>query len=327
MQKLIVICGPTGTGKTDLALGLAKKFNGEIVSADSRQVYIGMDIGTGKEVKRQKAKGKNNSDISIEKGKGKWVVNDIPIHLYDVIRPDERFSLVEYQQLALEKIKDIHSRNKLPILVGGTGLYIQAVTEGLNIPKAPPDFKLREKLENERIEVLLSDLEKNDPQTYQKIDKNNKRRIVRALEVYYQLGQPFSKLQEKYLKIDFEVLKIGLTGEREELYQRNDSRVDNWFKIGFVEEVKELLKKYSLDLPALSSLGYRQVAMYIKGNLGLVEATQRIKFDLHGYIRRQLTWFKRDRSINWYDITMENLSEELRFLVQEFLQKEKNDIS
>lgn len=313
MQKLLVICGPTGTGKTDLALTLAKKFNGEIVSADSRQVYIGMDIGTGKELESAKTK--------IKKEKSTCFVNDIPIHLYDVINPDERFSLAEYQQLALEKIKNIHSRNKLPILVGGTGLYTQAVTEGLKIPKAPPNLKFREKLEKEPIESLLLRLEKVDPKTYENIDKNNKRRVIRALEVFETTGEAFSSLQDKYLKIDFDILKIGLTLEREELYRRNDSRVENWFKIGFEREVAGLLKKYSLDLPALTSLGYRQVAMYLKGNLGLEEAKQRIKFDIHGYIRRQLTWFKRDKTIYWYDITMENLVNEIEYLVEGFLKR------
>ncbi len=149
MEKLLVICGPTGTGKTELALKLAKKFNGELVSADSRQVYVGMDIGTGKEVK--------SSELRVKSEGGKWVVNDIPIYLYDVVKPDRRFSLAEYQQLALEKINDIHSRNKLPILVGGTGLYIQAVTEGLKIPKAPPDQKLRAGLEEQGLDKLLTE--------------------------------------------------------------------------------------------------------------------------------------------------------------------------
>lgn len=314
MQKLLVICGPTGTGKTDLAIKLAKKFNGEIVSADSRQVYIGMDIGTGKEVA--------SDELKVKTERGKWVVNDVPIHLYDVVSPDDRFSLAEYQQLALEKIKDIHSRNKLPILVGGTGLYIQAVTEGLNIPKAPPDFKLREKLENERIEILLADLEKFDPKTYQKIDKNNKRRIVRALEVYYQLGEPFSKLQEKY-KVNFDILKIGLTADRGGLYAKVDKRIEQWFEKGFIEEVKGLMKKYSPDLPSMSSVGYRQVAMFIQSKLKLDEAKLRMKFDTHGYIRRQLTWFKRDKTIHWYDIEMENLENEVAFLVEAWHNKER----
>lgn len=313
MQKLLVICGPTGTGKTDLALKIAKKFNGKIVSADSRQVYIGMDIGTGKELESEKTK--------IKKEKGTWIVNNIPIHLYDVINPDERFSLAEYQQLALAKIKEIHSRNKLPILVGGTGLYIQAVTEGLKIPKVAPDLKLRKQLESSDINELLEELKKVDPKTYEKIDKNNKRRIVRALEVFHQTGEPFSNLQEKYLKIDFDILKIGLTTEREKLYEKVDNRIDNWFEGDFVGEVKELLKKYSPELPSMSSLGYRQVAMYLNKKINLEEAKQRMKFEHHGYIRRQLTWFKRDKTIYWYDITMENLNNEIEYLVEGFLKR------
>ncbi len=323
MHKLLVICGPTGTGKTDIALTLAKKFDGEIVSADSRQVYIGMDIGTGKESQgtvssEQKAGGK------IQKESGKWVFDQIPVYLYDIVKPDERFSLAEYQQLALEKIKDIHSRNKLPILVGGTGLYIQAVTEGLKIPKVAPDQRLREELEHQKLEDLLLELEKVDPNYFEKVDKNNKRRIIRALEVYRQTGESFSSLQKRY-KVPFEILKIGLTCERENLYDRNDIRVEKWFETGFVEEVKNLLKDYSIDLPAMTSLGYRQVAAYIKGNLGLNEAKQRIKFDLHGYIRRQLTWFKRDQSIYWYDILVENLENEVAELVSQWLKASESD--
>ncbi|HSX58149.1 MAG TPA: tRNA (adenosine(37)-N6)-dimethylallyltransferase MiaA [Candidatus Saccharimonadales bacterium] len=304
MQKLLVICGPTGTGKTDLALTLAKKFDGELVSADSRQVYTGMDIGTGKGARP----------------KGGWVVNGTPIHLYDIRKPNEKFSLAEYQQLALEKINEIHSTGKLPILVGGTGLYIQAVTEGLNIPKFPPDQKLRGKLESRELPDLLSELEKVDPDYFEAVDKNNKRRVVRALEVFHQSGEPFSKLRSKY-KVDFDILKVGLTSDREELYSRNDKRVEQWFEEGFVEEVKKLLKDYSPNLPAMTSLGYRQVAAYIKGSLGSEEAKQRIKFDYHGYIRRQLTWFKRDSSIYWYEIKSDNLVEDTEDLVAEWLKK------
>ncbi len=305
MQKLLVICGPTGTGKTDLGISLAEKFDGELVSADSRQVYIGMDIGTGK--------GKQP--------KGGWTVGGIPIHLYDVKNPDEKFSLAEYQQLALENIADIHTRAKLPILVGGTGLYIQAVTEGLKIPKSPPDQKLREKLESRELPDLLSELEKVDPDYYEAVDKANKRRVVRALEVFQQTGEPFSKQRAKY-KVDFDILKIGLTSSREELYSRNDRRVEGWFENGFVQEVKELMKNYSSDLPSMTSLGYRQVAAYIIGTLGSAEAKQRVKFEIHGYIRRQLTWFRRDASIYWFDIKEDNLLAEIEKLVKDWLAKQ-----
>jgi len=319
MDKLLVICGPTGTGKTDLALSLAKKFNGEIVSADSRQIYIGMDIGTGKEVKTQNSKIK-----TIKKEKGRWIINEIPIYLYDLIKPDQRFSLAQYQQLALEKITDIQKRGKLPILVGGTGLYIQAVTEGLKIPKVPPDQKLRKKLERRELKDLLTELERVDRVSFAKIDKNNKRRVIRALEVYIQTGKPISVLQKKY-KVDFDYLKIGLTLKREVLYSKNDERVESWFSNGFVAEVKKLLKDYSVSLPSMSSIGYRQVANYIKGNISLEEAKQRIKFDLHGYIRRQLTWFKKDHNIYWYDISEKQTPLEIDALIKEWLKNSSND--
>jgi tRNA dimethylallyltransferase len=317
MQKLLVICGPTGTGKTNLALLLAKKFNGEIVSADSRQVYKGMDIATGKQPAELKIP---NSRCKIEKGNEKWIVDGIPIHLYDVIEPDEKFSLAEYQQLALEKIFEIHARNKLPILVGGTGLYIQAVTEGLKIPKAAPDQKLREKLENRSLESLLIELEKVDPVTFQKIDRHNKRRIVRALEVYYQTGYSFSSLQKKY-KVRFDILKIGLIAERKSLYEKVDKRIESWFENGFVDEVKILLKKFSPELPAMTSLGYRQAAMYLNKKLTLQEVKQRMKFETHGYIRRQMTWFRRDSSIHWFDVELPNLLHEIEELINEWGQK------
>lgn len=316
MQKLLVITGPTGTGKTDRALILAKKYNGELVNADSRQVYIGMDIGTGKEVKSQRSKGKN----VIQKSKGKWVVDDIPIYLYDIIKPDKKFSLADYQQLALKKIKEIHSRGKLPILVGGTGLYVQAVTEGLKIPKVPPNQELRKSLESKEIDLLLSELEKIDGVTYEKIDKNNKRRVVRALEVYHQTGQPFSQLRKKY-QVNFDILKIGLTTERNYLYEKVDRRIESWFHNGFVKEVKGLINKYSPELPSMSSIGYRQTVMFIQGKLNLNSAKLRMKFSTHGYIRRQLTWFKRDKSIYWFDINISNLQNEVNTLVKNWLEK------
>ncbi len=295
MEKLLVVVGPTGTGKSSLALKLAKKFNGELVSADSRQVYIGMDIGTGKEIEK-----------TVRKEKGKWIVKDIPIHLYDVVSASEKFSLADYQQLTLAAIKEIHSRGKLPILVGGTGLYIQAVTEGLKIPKVAPDEVLRKKLENQGLDTLLIELAKVDPVTYEKIDKNNLRRVIRALEVYYQTGQPISLLQEKF-KADFDVLKIGLTGSREDLYAKIDKRVENWFELGFVEEVESLTKQYDKNLPSLTSLGYRQVAMYLDKKITLPEAKQRMKFDHHSYVRRQMTWFNRDKTIYWFDFNEPDL--------------------
>ena len=311
MKKLLVIVGPTGTGKTDLGLKLAKKFNGELVSADSRQIYIGMDIGTGKEIE--------SSKYDVKKNKGSWVVNGIPIHLYDVINPDKTFSVVEYQQEALGKIKEIENKGKLPILVGGTGLYVQAIVEGVNIPKVPPDSKLRAKLESKPLATLVSQLEQVDPKTAIKIDKQNPRRVIRALEVYYSSGQSFSSLEERF-KVNFDSVQIGLTAPRDFLYKKVDDQIDDWFRVGFIEEVKKLISDgYDEKLPALTSLGYRQVAMYLKGNLTIEEAKQRIKWEHHGYIRRQFTWFRKRKNIVWFDISNPDLIKQINAFIKAWL--------
>src|SRR3989344_5050144 len=260
MKKLLAIVGPTGTGKTDLAIALAKKFNGEIISADSRQIYTGMDIGTGKEIR--------NSKHEIRKSEGSWVVDGVPIYLYDVIDPDQSFSVAEFQQLAYKKIDQIHKKSKSPILVGGTGLYVRAVIQGLKIPQVQPDKRLRKRFEKKPLAALLKELEQVDPKTFQKIDKRNPRRVIRALEVYHNTGKPASLLAKKF-KPDFESLLIGLTAPRELLYKKTDFRIDSWFKNGFTEEVKNLLKKSPADLPSMSSLGYRQTAAYLQEKISL----------------------------------------------------------
>ena len=311
MKKLLVVVGPTGTGKTGLGLELAKKFNGEIVSADSRQVYVGMDLGTGKEVQSSRCK--------VQKFKSHWLVNGVPIHLYDVITPDKTFSVAEYQQLAYKAIGEIQEKEELPILVGGTGLYVQAVVEGLKIPKVAPDKKLRAQLESQPLPTLLSKLEEVDPITASKIDKQNPRRVIRALEVYYQTGEPLSKLQGKF-KAGFDSLQIGLIAPRDYLYQRTDQRIEEWFKEGFIEEVKNLLAKgYTENLPAMTSLGYRQVAMYLTGKISLGEAKQRIKWEHHSYIRRQITWFRRMQGIRWFNIGEKSFKQEIFEQVKDWL--------
>lgn len=316
MKKLLVIVGPTGTGKTALGLESAKKFDGEIVSADSRQIYIGMDIGTGKMP--------GNSEFRIhsselKKGKGKWILDGVPIHLYDIITPDKTFSVAEFQQRAYKAIGEIHEKDKLPILVGGTGLYVQGVVEGLKIPKVAPDHKLRAQLESQPLPTLVSKLEEADPVTASKIDKQNPRRVIRALEVYYQTGEPLSKLQGKF-KVGLDNLQIGLTAPREILYQRTDQRIEEWFEKGFVDEVKNLITKgYDENLPAMTSLGYRQVAMYLAGKISLEEAKQRIKWEHHSYIRRQVTWFRKTHGVYWFDISEKNFQQAIFKQVKDWL--------
>ena len=315
MKRLLVVLGPTGTGKTNLALDLAKKFNGELISADSRQIYKGMDIGTGKLPGNIESRMKNSD---LEKHDKYWLVKGIPVHLYDVITPDERFSVAEYQQLAYKVIDEIHYKHKLPILVGGTGLYIQSVTEGLKIPNVPPNKRLRKNFEVKPLSSLISELEAVDPRTAEKIDKQNPRRVIRALEVFYQTGESMSKLKSKF-KIDFDLLKIGLTSTRERLYKNANARVDNWFRGDFVKEVKNLIKSGYKESIGLSTLGYRQVAMYLESKISLEEAKQRTIFEHHGYIRRQSTWFKKTRNIHWFDIQEKNFKFEINKLITPWL--------
>lgn len=280
--KLLVITGPTGVGKTEFAVSLASRLGGEIISADSRQVYRGMDIGTAKPTKKQLSRTKH--------------------HLIDVADPDETFNLQNYQELAYAAIDKVRESGKKPILVGGTGLYIQAVVDGLKIPRVPPDENLRKELESFNAADLVARLEKIDPESVKVIPPQNKRRLIRAIEVTELTGQPFSVLGRKFHR-RYETLQIGLTAPREELYRRADRRVDQWIREGWENEVKSLRSKYPETLPSMSSLGYRQMGMYLDGKIGLEEAVRRVKFDIHGFIRRQMTWFRRDNRIFWYDTT------------------------
>ena len=297
--KLIVILGPTASGKTGLALKLAEKFNGEIINADSRQVYKEMDIGTNKT--------ENQKSVKLE------IKTDIPTHLISVINPDEKFSLSQYKKLAIEKIKGTQRRNKIPFLVGGTGLYISSVIDNLKIPKAPPNEKIREKLEKLNSKELFNKLKKVDLKSAKIIGENNKRKLIRALEVYEITGKPFSFQQTKSKPL-FNILQIGIKTDREKLYKKIDQRVDKMVEIGLVEETKNLAEKYSFDLPAMSGIGYREIGLYLQNKIALDEAIQKMKFRTHQYARRQMTWFRRDERIKW----IENYKEAEK-LVKKFL--------
>ncbi len=301
MKKLLAIVGPTGIGKSRIAIRLAEKYNGEIINADSRQVYRYMDIGTDKPVKEE--------------------LLVVPHHLIDIINTDEDFSLAQYQQLAYQIITDIQNRNKLPILVGGTGLYVWAVLEGWRIPEVPPHPELRRDLEERAAageeEELYQELIKVDPVSAKRIDSRNIRRVIRALEVYRTTNIPFSELQDKSPP-PYDVLIIGLTTNREELYQRIDSRVDKMIEKGLVEEVKKLIDSgYSLDLPAMTGIGYRQIGVYIKGELKLQDAIEQIKFETHRFVRHQYNWFRlKDERIKWFDIQDKDVEREIDSLIE-----------
>ncbi len=305
MNHLVAIVGPTGIGKSQLALRLAQTFEGEIVSADSRQVYCHMDIGTAKP---------SREELSL-----------VPHHLINLVNPDEDFSLAQYQQLAYRAIGDIHHRNKLPILVGGSGLYIWSVLEGWGIPQVPPDMEFRHSLEEKAAKVgkdkLYQELVEIDPVAAQRIDRRNVRRIIRALEVHKGTETPLSQLQ--YRKAPpFNTLIIGLTADRAELYRRIDLRVDEMIDQGLVAEVEKLVNMgYDFNLPAMSGIGYKQIGMFLNGELTLATAIQQIKFETHRFVRHQYNWFQlKDNRIDWFDI-QSKVDSEITALLARFIQE------
>jgi len=293
LKPLIVILGPTASGKTGLALALAEEFDAELVNADSRQIYRGMDIATNK-ISRQ------DTEKKMTDGETIYLVGGIPIHLLDIIDPDDNFSLAQYKQTALEIIRKIHDKGKLPILVGGTGLYISAVVDNLEIPQAPADDDLRRTLEKKNTEELFNALGKIDPDAADSIGARNKRKLIRALEVYKVTGRPFSSQKKKGQPL-FDILELGINTERDALYARIDERVDEMVVSGLLEETRKLLARYSPNLPAMSGIGYREIAAHLEKGTPLEEAIQQIKYHTHQYARRQLTWFKRDSRIKWVE--------------------------
>jgi len=286
---LIAIVGPTAVGKSKLGLHLAQYFPVEIISADSRQIYRYMDIGTNKPSPAER--------------------ESVPHHLIDVVQPDEDFSLAMYHQLAIEALKSIQHKGKLPLLVGGSGLYVWSLVEGWTIPQVPPDQKLRRRLatraEQEGSQSLYQELQNIDPRAAVKINPGNIRRIIRALEIYRVTGQPPSQLQRKETP-DFPVLLVGLTQERSELYRRIDLRVDKMIKMGLVEEVEQLLKKgYGLSLPAMSGIGYKQIGQFLRDEMTLPQAIDKIKYETHRLARHQYSWFRpTDNRIHWFEMSV-----------------------
>ena len=286
---LILIIGPTAVGKTELAIQLAERIaqRGEIISADSRLFYRGMDIGTAKPSQAEMAR--------------------VPHYLIDIVDPDETLSLAVFQEKAKELIADIHARGKLPFLVGGTGQYIRAVTQGWTPPEVTADERLRvvlEKMKEERgFEWLHAKLEILDPEAASKIDARNVRRTIRALEVILTTGRKFSDQRGK-VESPYHLITIGLNRPREELYQRVDERIDLMFANGFLDEVKGLLEKgYLPTLPSMSAIGYRECVSVIKGELTLEQAKVEMRRVTRIFVRRQANWFKEsDPEIMWFKV-------------------------
>jgi tRNA dimethylallyltransferase len=287
MSVVVAVVGPTAVGKSRLGALLARAFDGEIVSADSRQVYRYMDIGTAKPTAEERSA--------------------VPHHLIDVVDPDADFSVALYQSLAMEAIGEVMQRGRLPVVVGGSGLYIWSLVEGWEIPRVEPDAGFRKRLEEraaaEGAKSLYRELERIDQETAASIDPRNVRRVIRALEIHHTngaVGPPSRRKKQP----PFQTLIVGLTAERRRLYQMIDRRVDRMVEGGLVQEVKGLLGRgYGPDLPSMSSVGYKEICQLISGKMNMATAMQRMKFETHRFARHQYAWFRlSDPRIHWFDV-------------------------
>ncbi|MDO8682866.1 MAG: tRNA (adenosine(37)-N6)-dimethylallyltransferase MiaA [Armatimonadota bacterium] len=287
--RLVAIVGPTAVGKTAAAIELARRLEADIISADSMAIYRGMNIGTAKPTIGEQRLAR--------------------FHMIDVVNPDEPFTVADFQEAVVSIIDSLITENKTPLLVGGTGLYIRAALDGLDIPSAPPNPEFRKRMielaESEGNQAVHEMLRKVDPVTAERLHVNDLKRIIRALEVYEQTGVPMSGQYAKSKKPRYpEAVQFGLTIDRQELYKRIDERVDDQLRCGLVEEVAALLDKgYNTDLPAMQGLGYKEIAPYIKGESSFEEVTDTLKRNTRRFAKRQLTWFRADGRIRWIDST------------------------
>ena len=299
-EKLVVLIGPTAVGKTKLSIELAKQLNGEIISGDSMQIYRGLDIGTAKITKEE--------------------MEGIPHHLIDLKDPDEPFSVAEFQQIVREKITEITKRKKLPMIVGGTGLYIQSVIYDYQF--SPQNYHnkwrkiLEKKLEIEGSKSLYDELKQIDPKSAEKIHPNNHRRVIRALEIYYSTGKTMSDyLAMQANTLLYEAAIIGLTMEREKLYERINQRVDEMIQKGLIDEVKRLYDQGLRNCQSIQAIGYKELYAYFDGLLTLEEAIELLKKNTRRYAKRQYTWFKNKMDVEWFDVTKEPFDQVLKKII------------
>ena len=287
-KKVIIILGTTASGKTHLGVKLARKFKGEIISADSRQVYKGMDIGTGKDLEEY--------EIKTKKGKIK-----IPYHLIDVVQPKKQFTLAHWLKMASRKIDDILRRKRVPFVVGGTALYLNALIEGYQLPPAKLDKNLRKKLSKLSLETLKKKLKKLDPQTYRTIDKKNRRRLQRALEIILQTKKPLS-VQRVKKRPDYHFLILGITHPKNILKKRIEKRLEQRLKRGLIEEV-EKLHQQGISWRRLEEFGleYKFVAQYLQNKISYLEMKEKLKKAIYQFAKRQMTWYKKMKNIHWIE--------------------------
>ena len=304
-QKLIVVAGPTASGKTRLAIDIAKSVNGEIVNADSMQIYKYMNIGSAKPTLEEQSEAKH--------------------HLIDFLEPDEEFSVADYTELAHKVIAEIASRGKIPIMCGGTGLYINSVVNDITFGEIETDYKLREELnelaKQHGSQYLLDILKEFDPVSAQRLHPGNLRRIVRAIEFYRTTGIPISEHQEmtKQKESRYEPLMLCVKWDREVLYDRINKRVDIMMNDGLLDEVKQLMEMgYTKELNSMKGIGYKEIIDYFEGTMSLEDTVNLIKQSSRRYAKRQLTWFRRDKRIHWLDANEDFLAEGIQ-LCKEFI--------
>lgn len=302
---LLILLGPTAVGKTELSLGLADIFDAEIISADSMQIYKDMNIGTAK----------------LEKDKRK----EIPHHMIDIISPQEKFSVADYKKEADRLIEKIVRKRKIPLMVGGTGLYINAVVDGFMLPEMEIDQNLRQELRekakkqgNEYVHNILAEI---DPSLAEKLHPNDLRRVIRGIEIYEKTGKTktYYKREQEKRPDRYKTLKIGLTRERDELYDRINQRVDEMIEAGLLEEVKFIKEKYGQSKTAVQALGYKEILSYFAGKYDFDEALRIIKRDSRHLAKKQLTFFKRDEKINWFNLSntsTETVIEEIKNIIK-----------
>ena len=290
--KVIVICGPTASGKTSLGIKLANRINGEIISCDSMQIYKDMDIGTAKPTLEERNAAKH--------------------YLVDFVSPDKRYSVADYKKDAEETIDKIISEGKTPIIVGGTGLYLNSLVYGIEYPNIETDLKYREELEKkvlvEGLEKVYDEAEKIDPEAIKKISKNDKKRILRILEIYHATGKTKTEMEieskKKGVKYDYKIFVLNM--EREKLYDRINKRVDIMIENGLEEEVRKLIEKYTKFPTAMQGLGYKEIIEYFDNKITRDEAIEKIKMESRRYAKRQITWFKSYKNAIWLDAENEN---------------------
>ncbi len=295
--KIIIICGPTGVGKSQVGVELAKKFQGEIINADSQQVYIGLDIGTAK--------------LNLAQTQG------IPHHLIDIVTPDLHFDASIFMKLADMAIQEITSRQHIPFVVGGTGLYLRLLVDGIcQAPAQDPELRKQYETEIEKngISALHERLQKIDPDSANVVHPNDRVRIIRALEIFDSCGKKASQVYQEHQDMPkrYNALKIGLNIDRAQLYATIDKRVETMLKNSWIKEVENLLKTYDINTQALQAIGYKEITAHLNGKLSYKELAEQIKTQTRHYAKRQLTWFRADRNIEWFGPTeIEKISEKI----------------